>query len=166
MDLKSQLINQYLAQQMNESTGGAKEYAHASQSQQLIEMPDAQALEEFKTHVRTYISADNDIRKLRTLIKERNKTKLGLTSKILSFMARYNIEDLNTKEGKLRYKVTTVKQALNKEQMKSKLDECFNEVKDVEELKDKVFGTKTEVTKHTLKRICPTTKAPKANVTN
>jgi hypothetical protein len=138
-DLKGQLINTYLNQQLTE--------AHEAGAMQHIELPDAAILEEFKNHVRLWIEIDNMIRKLRNVIKERNEAKKTLTEKILRFMARYNIEDLNTKDGsKLRYHVSNSKVQPNKAQIKERLSQYYGNISNVDELTEKLFekGEKKE----------------------
>ena len=101
-NLKSKLINSYLEQQMQETCEN-----HALT---IMEMPDNQSLEEFKSQVRAWVEIDNNIRKLKKSIKEHNNAKKELNDFILRFMIKYNIEDLNTKDGsKLRYKINQVK---------------------------------------------------------
>jgi hypothetical protein len=142
-DLKGKIINNYLNQQLQETQNGGN-------ALQPIELPDASILEEFKNHVRLWIENDNMIKKLRGVIKERNVVKTALTEKILKFMAKYNIEDLNTKDGsKLRYHVTTSKAAPTKSEIKERLTQYVGTVNDTNELIDKVFeksNTKESVT--------------------
>lgn len=131
-DLRGQLINTYLNHQLVE--------AQEAGAMQHIELPDAAILDEFKNHVRAYIELDNTIRKLKGLLKERNNLKKQLNEKILKFMAKYNIEDLNTRDGsKLRYKVTTTKAAPTKADIKDRLVQYYGNVDNVDELAEKVF---------------------------
>lgn len=131
-DIKGRLINTYLNQQLSE--------AQDAGAMQHIELPDAAILEEFRNHVRLWIEIDNMIRKLRSVIKERNDAKKTLTEKILRFMSKYNIEDLNTKDGsKLRYHVTTTKVQPNKSQIKERLSQYYGSVEDLGELTEKIF---------------------------
>lgn len=118
-----------------------------------VELPDQQTLEDFKTQVRLWIEIDNCITKLKKAIKERNVVKKQLTDKILMFMAKYNIEDLNTKDGsRLRFKVSQVKQPLTAKAIRDKLTENFENIKSLEELEEQVFTT-AKVEKVSLRRL-------------
>lgn len=135
-DLKGRLINTYLNQQLSET--------QESGALQQIELPDAAILEEFKNHVRVWIEIDNTNRKLKQAIQERLTMKKTLTEKILRFMAKYNIEDLNTKDGsKLRYHVTSAKTQPSKTQIKERLSQYYGNTNDIGELTEKIFE-KTE----------------------
>jgi hypothetical protein len=71
--------------------------------------PSNIALDEFKRDVKLWIELDNSIKQLKKMAKEKVKLQKGLTENIMTFMGKYRIEDLNTKEGKLRYKMIKVK---------------------------------------------------------
>jgi hypothetical protein len=145
-NLKSKLINSYLEQQMQETCEN-----HALT---IMEMPDNQSLEEFKSQVRAWVEIDNNIRKLKKSIKEHNNAKKELNDFILRFMIKYNIEDLNTKDGsKLRYKVNQVKCKPSVNDIKTRLIEHFDKVKDIDELTEKLFVPMKETKKPTLRRL-------------
>lgn len=118
-----------------------------------IELPDQAVLDDFKNQVRAWIEIDNSVRKLKQAIKERNNVKKQLTDKILSFMGKYNIEDLNTKDGsRLRYKVTQVKEPLTASKIKERITENFEQINSVDDLQERVFSTK-KVQKISLRRL-------------
>ena len=108
-------------QQQSESVGPRRV------EQALVHAPDNQALEEFKQHVKVWIELDNQVKKLQSLIKEKKAVQKMLTEKILAFMSHYNIEDLNTKDGKLRYKVVQVKPSVRQGTIKQKIKDFFSE---------------------------------------
>ena len=88
--------------------------------------PTNNALEEFRKDVKIWMDLDNAIKKLKSMAKEKVKTQKELTSRIIAFMARYNIEDLNTRDGKLRYKVRRVKPPAPKQVViKERLEACL-----------------------------------------
>ena len=116
-----------------------------------MDVPTAEELEDFKSCVKLWMEIDNNIKKMQVMIKERNAVKREISSKILAFMARFNIEDLNTKEGKLRYKITTVKETLSQSKIKQKIEETYEPGINVNELTTRVFERNT-TTKPTLKR--------------
>ena len=89
----------------------------------IVEVPTNEELEDFKNQVRIWLELDNTLRKLKAAVKERQAAKRELTDRILDFMGRYNIEDLNTRDGKLRYKVVSVKEPLTQNVIKSRIKE-------------------------------------------
>lgn len=80
----------------------------------------------FKINVKKYIAFDDDIKKIEKLLKEKKRDKKDITDKILSFMTDYNIEDLNTENGKLKKSISFTKKPLNKKTIKEKLTQYFN----------------------------------------
>lgn len=143
-DIGSSFMQSYLSQQINMS---------GSHTLQKVNIPTEQELEEFKSYVKNYIDIDNDVKKLKGAIKERNNVKKEISNYIMSFMSKFNIEDLNTKHGKIRYHITRVRRPLNEKAIKNKLIENFDSKLTPEDLADKIFGEKTTVEKHVLKRI-------------
>lgn len=147
--LKSHLINSYLNQQHSTTTHTAVPQG----TLKTIELPDRAVLDEFKNQVRMWIDVDNNVRKLKQAARERNLIKKQLSEKILTFMAKYNIEDLNTKDGsRLRFKVTTVKEPLTANKIKERLQENLGQINNVEDLNKKVFATK-KIEKVSLRRL-------------
>lgn len=150
--LKGQLIHNYLNQQLT-AVGSAPE-TDGSHALQPMELPDNAVLEEFKQQVRLWIELDNQLQKLQQAAKERKQVRKQLTEKILKFMGKYNIEDLNTKEGKLRYRSAPVKQAVSKAEIKKRLAENYGKVSNLDELTEIIFKQQeTEETRPTLRRL-------------
>lgn len=147
-NLNSQLINSYLQQQMKLTTlenDGQEE-------RQVINYPSGQSLDEFKDAVRAFVEIDTTIKKLRTMLKERVQVKTILSSKISEFMSTYEIDDLNTEHGKIRYKMKVSKVGLSKNQIKEQLTSEGNgpmSVKSIEE----IFGTRLEKSRQVLQRL-------------
>lgn len=147
--LKANIINTYLNQQQATTTYTA----YPQGTLRTIELPDKSVLDEFKSQVRAWIEIDNTIRKLKQAARERNVLKKQLTDKILSFMAKYNIEDLNTKDGsRLRFKISTVKEPLTANKIKERLKENLGQINNIDDLQKKVFVTK-KVEKVSLRRL-------------
>lgn len=126
--------------------GGGREVRH-------IEMPCSEVLEEFKTRVRNWMAADNAIKKLTQMKKEQMALKKELTKQVLEFMAKYNIEDLNTKDGKLRYKITAGKAPVTRATIRQRMAEMYGKAATVEEMIDYVFSTDEKIERVTLKRL-------------
>lgn len=150
--IKATIIQGYLNQQLQQtnlsdsSEGGGGMLT-------TIDIPTNNMLDEFKTQVRLWMEIDNNIRKLQQAIRERKELKKQVTEKVLSFMARYNIEDLNTREGKLRYKVTQVKPSVSQRAIKEKLVENYSKARSCEELLEKVFNSGDRMEKPCLRRV-------------
>ena len=141
-------INSYLNQQLTADSPSANYEIQA------IHAPTPNELEDFKNQVRVWMEIDNSIRKMQAAIKERNQAKAILSQKVLTFMARFNIEDLNTKEGVLRYRVTHVKAPISQTTIKNKLLENYNPSMSADELSRRIFDDSgRQVTeKHSLRR--------------
>ena len=68
-------------------------------------------------------------------------------------MSKFNIEDLNTKYGKIRYHITQVKKPLNEKLIKDRLLENYSPSITPEDLSKKIFDNRQVSEKHTLKRV-------------
>jgi Family of unknown function (DUF5760) len=145
-NMNAAMMEQYLRQQQVQFESKSASYAPPSEAgassayggrrleTALVETPDNVALEEFKHQVKLWLEIDNQVKKMQQVIREKKKVQTLLTEKILGFMARYNIEDLNTKDGKLRYKVSYTKPTVKKTEIKDKLLNYFEH--------DKALGAK------------------------
>lgn len=91
------------------------------------EVPSNDELDNFRNQVKVWIEYDNNITKLKQALKERRRAQDALTERIGSFMSKYNIEDLNTKHGKIRCKILEVKSPLTQKVIKERIIESFNE---------------------------------------
>ena len=142
-NINSQLINNYLQQQLD-----------ITDVDSLIVpvYPTGEILDEFKDAVRAFVEIDTTIKKLQSLLKERNVIKKTLSKSILSFMSTYDIDDLNTAHGKIRYKLKTSKVGLTKKQIKDKLAESVGDnISD--EYIESVFNTRVDKTRQVLQRL-------------
>lgn len=133
-----------------ESAGDEKQAADA-----LVEQPSNDALDEFKHQVKMWMDMDNTVKKYQQVIREKRTIQRVLSEKILEFMARYNIEDLNTKEGKLRYAVSNRKPAVKKTDIKNRLINCIEDKDKAQEIARTVFGedSSERVQKVSLRRL-------------
>lgn len=89
------------------------------------DIPDAAALEEFKSQVRIWLELDSSIKQLQQAARERRLYKQQLSSKILAFMNRFKIDDLNTKDGRLLCKTSVVKRPLSQALIKQRVEEAL-----------------------------------------
>jgi len=79
-------------------------------------------LEAFNQDVRTWLEIDGSIRSLQERIRERREAKRCLTERILAFMGRHNIEDLDTRGGRLRFQVSYVRAPLSQQAVRERID--------------------------------------------
>ena len=120
---------------------------------QMTESMNELMLEEFKKNVQTWMNYDNQMKRLAAASKLLKTKKKEINEKILDFMARYNIEDLNTKEGIIRYKKTFVKEPLTQKMIKDKLNELFkNNENDLNRVNE-IFNNRQKVEKTSLRRL-------------
>ena len=96
-----------------------------------MEMPNNMLLDEFKHQVKLWMELDNHVKRLTHMAKEKRTMQRELTDKILAFMARYNIEDLNTRDGKLRYKMVKVRPSVRQQTIKDRLANYFHDDPDL-----------------------------------
>ncbi len=120
---------------------------------QLTESMNEMMLEEFKENVKAWTLADNQVKRLNAASKQLKTKKKELNEKILDFMARFNIEDLNTKEGIIRYKKTFVKEPLTQKMIKEKLNEMFKDSDTHLEKINEIFTNRNKVEKTSLRRL-------------
>jgi hypothetical protein len=93
-----------------------------SDAPQAIAPPQGAELQEFKLKVHQWLTIDDEIAKhegkIRELRKHKNKI---LEPEITGFMRKFNIQDLNTNNGKLRCNERRTKQPLNKVNIRENL---------------------------------------------
>lgn len=117
-------------------------------------LPDNISIEDFSNLVKKWIELDNWIKKSQEVIRQKRKAKDKISEIITHYMCRYNIEDVNTSEGKIRCKVRYVKSGVNQKVVKEKISEVL---KDNEEtcnaLITKIFDERDKVERVSLRRI-------------
>ena len=129
------------------------EIAIDNTSREMTESMNEALLEEFKDNVKQWLDLDNQLKRLAAASKERRKKKTDINLKILDFMGRFNIEDLNTKDGIIRYRKTFVKEPLSQKTIKAKLEELFKDDQDNFEKIGKIFTEREKVEKTSLRRL-------------
>lgn len=119
-----------------------------------VEATENISLEEFREYVRKWLELDNMIKKAQEAIRERKKVRDKLSMVISSFMCKYNIEDLNTKEGRIRCKVSTVKAPVSQKAIKQKISDYFGGDEDRRnEILSKIYEEREEKEKVSLRRL-------------
>lgn len=121
----------------------------------LVDAPDDMELAEFKSQVRMYMEMDNVIKKVQVMLKERRAYKEQLAQKMIKFMTRYNVEDLDTPEGSIHSRVSYVKAPLTQRQIRDNIAQYFmrRNAPDVGlQLTDALFNGRERLEKTSLRR--------------
>jgi hypothetical protein len=121
----------------------------------IVRYGEPDSLDDFKSDVRTWLELDNSIRRLQAAIKDRRAAKKQLSERILRFMADHNIEDLDTKDGKLRYRIAFVRTPLSQAVIKERISSYFGVNNDnaATAMNGVVFGNRARVEKTSLCRL-------------
>jgi hypothetical protein len=117
--------------------------------------PTADEMDTFKNLVADWFKYDDAIRKLKIAIRERKTLQQVLNNKIEDFMFKYNYNDLNTQNGRLKTNIKNVYKPINIKEVR----EIINNNKHLtgEELLSKIFNKdeREMVVKKTIRRIIP-----------
>jgi hypothetical protein len=117
--------------------------------------PTVDEMDTFKNLVADWFKYDDAIRKLKIAIRERKTLQQVLNNKIEDFMFKYNYNDLNTQNGRLKTNVKNVYKPINIKEVR----EIINNNKHLtgEELLTKIFNKdeREMVVKKTIRRIIP-----------
>lgn len=115
-------------------------------------------LDEFKNKVKIWIRLDNEVRELSSKIKvldnerkQRKKYLQSLTPFILNFMNSQEIEEINSRDGKLKYNTSIVKTPLTQKNIREQLYSSLNN--ETHEVLDNIFKNRQKIEKITLRRI-------------
>ena len=167
MSQRDMMVREYLRQQtsvvnMNEFTDTLTHDDQINVHQMVVAQSNKtndDELFEFKEQVKSWIKLDNEVKAINAKIKildseRKHRKKLidVLSSRILNFMGSNEIDELNSKDGIIKYKKSYVKEPLTQKQIKIKLLEQFNSFEDAEERINNVFKNRDKVEKLRLKR--------------
>jgi hypothetical protein len=108
---------------------------------------------EFKTNVKEWLTLDDDIITLQKAIKDRKIKKNDLTPKILDFMNRFKINDLNTNNGKLKFTKSLQTKPLNKQFLISRLGDFFKDFSKGEKAASFILENRDKEEKLKLRRV-------------
>ena len=108
---------------------------------------------EFKNNVKEWLTLDDDIITLQKAIKERKKKKDELTPKVLDFMNRFKINDLNTNNGKLKFTKSLQTKPLNKQFLITRLGDFFKDFSKGEKVASYILENRDKEEKLKLKRV-------------
>jgi len=132
--LKRQMFENYLKQQQQQSgdhTNSAPSVVSDVGNETALVLhndgPEKIGIDEFRSYVKKWCEIDNFIKRAREAIKEKKKAQDKLTEVITKFMCRYNIEDINTKEGRIRCKTQVVKAPVSQKVVKQRITDYFKD---------------------------------------
>jgi hypothetical protein len=108
---------------------------------------------EFKSNVKEWLTLDDDIITLQKAIKDRRLKKNDLTPKILDFMNRFKINDLNTNNGKLKFSKSLQTKPLNKQFLISRLGDFFKDFSKGEKAASFILENRDKEEKLKLRRV-------------
>jgi hypothetical protein len=107
----------------------------------------------FKNNVREWLLLDDDIIKLQAAIRERKKKKDDLTPLIQDFMKNFEINDLNTNDGNIKFTKSSYTKPLNKQFLSAKLADFFKDSGKGEAIATYLLNNRDKEEKFKLKRI-------------
>ena len=107
---------------------------------------------QLKGEVKDYLEIDDQIKALNKAIKDRRDRKKKLSESILVNMKKFDIDFMNTKNGKLVYTETKRKEGLNKKNLIVGLNNYFEDEARAKMVSKIVLDSRNEVKKVTLRR--------------
>jgi hypothetical protein len=111
-------------------------------------------LEAFKTDVRAWLETDTALRVLQAGLRQRRAEQRVLAQRVLEFMRRHKIDDLNTPVGRLRFQVTRVRPPLTHSDIIGRISTYYqNDMIAAQQLRTAVFGNRTRVDRTSIRRI-------------
>lgn len=165
---KASLFRNYLAQQadnvfINDLLDPENIQVHRKQPDMSISQAGGNSdddFERFKAIVKYYTKTDNEIKDIKAKIKllnaEKNKRQeiiQSITPTITDFMSKNEIDELNSKEGVIKYRKSMVKSPLTQKMIKDQLYEVFGGAENIKVSLDKIFIQRKKIEKESLKRI-------------
>jgi hypothetical protein len=108
---------------------------------------------EFKNNVKEWLLLDDDIITLQNAIKDRKVKKNELTPKILEYMEKFEINDLNTNNGKIKFTKSYQTKPLNKQFLISRLGDFFKDFTKGEKAASFILENRDKEEKFKLRRV-------------
>ena len=117
--------------------------------------PTTEEMDTFKNLVADWFKFDDQVRKLKIAIRERKTMQQVLNNKIEEFMFKYNYNDLNTQNGRLKTNVRNVYKPINIKDVRDIINN--NKHLTGEELLAKIFNKEERevIVKKSIRRIIP-----------
>ena len=133
----SKILNSLMEQQMKKEEEKVTVTENIDDNQ--IKLNEVE-LNQFKGMVKQWLAYDDEIKVLQNALKDRRAKKNELTPVVMDFMKNHEIEDLNTKDGKLKCYTSNRKKALTQKDIKHKLLGYFKSENKGEKCVEYVFG--------------------------
>lgn len=108
--------------------------------------------EQLKNDVKEYLELDDQIKSLNKAVAQRRKAKSKLADSILLTMKKFEIENMNTKNGRLVYSVKKSFKGLNKKNLLSGLSIYFKDEEKAKDASTVVMSNREVIEKVSLKR--------------
>ena len=108
--------------------------------------------EQLQSNVKIYLDMDDQIKALNKAIAERRKRKNELSEEILGTMKKFEIDNMNTKNGKLIYSTTKSTKPLNKSNLITGLNLYFQDEDKAKNVSKIVLNNRDKVEKVKLRR--------------
>jgi len=108
---------------------------------------------DFKDDVKTWIKLDDDIKTLNDAIKERKEKKKEITPKLLEFMEKHDINDLNTNEGHLKFQKSLRSKPLSKKYLLDRLGFFFRSENKGEKVVNFIYNNREKTEISNIKRV-------------
>jgi len=114
---------------------------------------DEALLAEFKRQVAAWVDLDVEIKRLQIAVRSRREKQGALSESIMDFMSEYEIDDLNTRYGTLRYKTGSHKKPVKPSVVRSKLESAFADSPDALAVVQRAFEERETVEVTSLRRL-------------
>lgn len=99
--------------------------------------------EELIGYIRNWVSAESEIKRLRTQMKSLNQEKKQMTNKLIEVMKENDIDTIDMNEGKLQYKKTVVKAPISKKHLLFCLQEYYkNDNETIEQVTNHILDSR------------------------
>ena len=99
--------------------------------------------EELIGYIRNWVSAESEIKRLRTEMKRLNQEKKQMTNKLIEVMKNNDIDTIDMNEGKLQYKKTVVKAPISKKHLLRWLQEYYkNDSETIEQVTNHILDSR------------------------
>ena len=110
---------------------------------------------DFKEDVKTWLKLDDDIKTLNDAIKERKSKKTEITPRLLDFMEKHNINDLNTNDGHLKFQKSLRSKPLSKKYLLDRLGFYFKSEMKGEKVVNFIYNNREKSETSNIKRVYP-----------
>ena len=107
--------------------------------------------EQLINKIKEWMLIENEIKELRTEIRQLNNRKKGLTNELMVVMKKNEIDCFDIKGGTILYKQSKVKRPINSKSLILTLNNFFNDNLKAEELTKYILENREEQIRETIK---------------